>query len=62
MPHKWRKRKSEYSEQAVQTDLGTYVCSAVRAYEPSAEGAITVADPRPTAKRFSSINRADISY
>ena len=54
MPHKWRKRKSEYSEQTVQTDRGTYVCFTVRWDEPSAEGSITVADPRPTAKRFSS--------
>jgi len=52
MPHKWRKRKSEYSEQTVQTDRGTYVCFTVRWDEPSAEGSITVADPRPTAKRF----------
>ncbi|MAX39526.1 MAG: hypothetical protein CME33_23555 [Gimesia sp.] len=62
MPHKWRKRKSEYSEQAVQTDLGTYVCFTVRGDEPSAEGSITVADPRPTAKRFSSINREYLAF
>ncbi|QDT86313.1 hypothetical protein MalM14_39880 [Gimesia chilikensis] len=57
MPHKWRKRKLEYSEQAVQTDRRDYVGFAVWGDEPSAEGPITVADPRPTAKRFSSIHR-----
>ena len=39
----------------VRTDgPGGYVYFAVRWDEPSAEGSITVADPRPTAKRFSS--------
>ena len=47
----------------VRTDgPGCYVYFAVRWDEPSAEGSITVADPRPTAKRFSSLNRGWIRY